>query len=275
VKFVEHRIADQRVVRHVKKWLNAGVLEEGKRIRAQEGTPQGGSISPLLANIYLHYVFDLWVHAWRRRCASGEVVVVRYADDIIVGFQRKADAERFQVELRERFRRFHLELHPDKTRLLEFGRYAAENHQRRGQGKPETFDFLGFTHMCSRTRKGRFAVRRKTVRKKMLAKLASIKEELKRRMHQAIHEVGAWLRSVLQGHYNYYAVPRNTEALSAFRYRIVLMWKQTLSRRSQKGRVNWKRMTRYAKRWLPTPRVLHLYPSQRLRVTTRGRSPVR
>jgi RNA-directed DNA polymerase len=274
-KFIEHRIADQRVVRHVKKWLNAGVLEEGKRTRAREGTPQGGSISPLLANIYLHYVFDLWIHAWRRRCASGEVVVVRYADDILVGFQRKADAERFRVEVTERFRRFHLELHPDKTRLLEFGRFAAENRQKRGQGKPETFDFLGFTHACSRTKKGKFTVRRKTMRKKMLAKLREIKEELRRRMHQAIDEVGAWLRSVLQGYYNYYAVPRNSRALSAFRYRIVLMWKQVLSRRSQKGRVSWKRMTRYAKRWLPTPRVLHPYPSQRLRVTTRGRSPVR
>ena len=275
VKFVEHRIADQRVVRHVKKWLNAGVLEEGKRIRAQEGTPQGGSISPLLANIYLHYVFDLWVHAWRQRRASGEVFVVRYADDFIVGFQRKADAEQFLGDLRERFQRFHLALHPDKTRLLEFGRFAAENRKRRGQGKPETFDFLGFTHVCGRTRTGTFAVRRKTMRKKMLAKLRELKAELRRRMHDAIHEVGAWLRSVLQGHYRYYAVPRNGRALNVFRYRILLMWKQTLSRRSQKGRINWARMNRYATRWLPNPRILHPYPNQRLRVTTRGRSPVR
>jgi RNA-directed DNA polymerase len=275
VKFVEHRIADQRVVRHVKKWLNAGVLEEGKRIRAREGTPQGGSISPLLANIYLHYVFDLWAHAWRQRRASGEVYIVRYADDIIMGFQRKADAEQFLVELRERFRRFNLELHPDKTRLLEFGRFAAENRNGRGQGKPETFDFLGFTHTCSRTRKGTFTVRRKTMRKKMRAKLQELKEELRRRMHQAIHEIGAWLRAVLQGHYRYYAVPRNSKAMSAFRYQILLMWKRTLSKRSQKGRITWERMTRYADRWLPIPRILHPYPSQRLRVTTRGRSPVR
>jgi group II intron reverse transcriptase/maturase len=275
VKFVEHRIADQRVVRHVKKWLNAGVLEDGKRIWAQKGTPQGGSISPLLANIYLHYVFDLWAHAWRQKRASGEVYVIRYADDIIMGFQRKVDAERFLEELRERFRRFNLELHPDKTRLLEFGRFAAKDRKERGQGKPETFDFLGFTHMCSLTRKGKFAVRRKTMRKKMRAKLQKIKEVLKRRMHEPIHKVGAWLGKVLEGHYNYYAVPRNSEALSLFRYRIICMWKQALSRRSQKGRVSWKRMQRYAEKWLPPPRIKHPYPNERLRVTTRGRSPVR
>lgn len=275
MKFIEHRIADQRVLRHIKKWLNAGVLEEGRRIRAQEGTPQGGSISPLLANIYLHYAFDLWAHAWRQKQATGEVIVVRYADDFIVGFQRKADAERFLVELRERFARFNLELHPDKTRLLEFGRHAAKNRQQRGQGKPETFNFLGFTHMCSRTRRGGFTVRRKTQRKKMLAKLRELKETLRRRMHEPIDETGAWLRSVLQGHYNYYAVPRNSKALSAFRFRIAQMWKHALSRRSQKGRVSWKRMTRIVERWLPNPRIQHPYPSQRLRVTTRGRSPVR
>lgn len=275
VKFVEHRIADKRVVRHVKKWLNAGVLEDGKRIWAQEGTPQGGSISPLLANIYLHYVFDLWVHWWRERHAKGEVYVIRYADDIIMGFQSNDDARRFLVELRERFRRFNLELHPDKTRLLEFGRFAADNRKKRGQGKPETFDFLGFTHACSRTRNGKFAVWRKTMRKKMLAKLQEIKKELKRRMHEPIRKVGAWLGSVLEGHYNYYAVPRNAEPMSAFRQRIIRMWKQVLSRRSQKGRVSWKQMERYAKRWLPTPRIKHPYPDKRLRVTTRGRSPVR
>jgi group II intron reverse transcriptase/maturase len=275
VKFIEHRIADQRVVRHVKKWLNAGVLEEGKRIRTQEGTPQGGSISPLLANIYLHYVFDLWVHMWRRKHASGEVIVVRYADDVTVGFQHKADAERFLDELRARFARFNLELHPDKTRLMEFGRHAAGNRSRRGQGKPETFDFLGFTHICGSTKKGKFTVRRKTSRKKMQAKLVSIKKEMTRRMHRPIKEVGIWLRSVLQGHYRYYAVPRNGPTMNAFRQRIVQMWKQALSRRSQKGRVSWQRMGVLAKRWLPTPRILHPYPDQRLRVKTRGRSPVR
>jgi group II intron reverse transcriptase/maturase len=275
IKFIEHRIADQRVVRHVKKWLNAGVLEEGKRIRAQEGTPQGGSISPLLANIYLHYVFDLWAHQWRRRHADGEVIIIRYADDIIVGFKRYSDAKRFQRELTERLRKFNLELHPDKTRLLEFGRYAARDRQRKGRGKPETFDFLGFTHICGKTRKGRFTVRRKTKRKKMLAKLADIKRQLQRRMHGSINDVGAWLRAVLQGHYNYYAVPYNSEALAAFRYRVILLWKQALSRRSQKGHVNWQRMSRYVERWLPRPRILHPFPARRLRVTTRGRSPVR
>lgn len=275
VKFVEHRIADKRVVRHVKKWLNAGVLEDGKRIRMQKGTPQGGSISPLLANIYLHYVFDLWAHAWRQKCAGGEVYVIRYADDIVVGFQRRADAERFLGELRERFRRFNLELHPDKTRLLEFGRFAVERRSKRGQGKPETFDFLGFTHACSQTRNGKFAVRRKTMRKRMRAKLQQIKKELKRRMHEPIRKVGAWLRSVLEGHYNYYAVPRNEAAMKSFRYQIIRLWKQVLSRRSQKGRVSWKQMEGYAEKWLPIPRIKHPYPTKRLRVITRGRSPVR
>jgi len=275
VKFIEHRIADKRVVRHVKKWLNAGVLEEGKRIRMQEGTPQGGNISPLLANIYLHYVFDVWIDDWRRKHASGEVIVVRYADDFIVGFQRKDDALRLMEELKERLRKFNLALHPEKTRLLEFGRFAAENRKKRGQGKPETFNFLGFTHICGRTRRGKFMVLRQTMRKKTRAKLASLKVDLRRRMHDAIDEVGAWLGSVLRGHYRYYAVPRNMPALKAFRQRIVLMWKQVLSRRSQKGRISWKRMNRYAARWLPNPRILHPYPDQRLRVTTQGRSPVR
>ncbi len=275
VKFIEHRIADKRVVRHVKKWLNAGVMEDGKRIQMQEGTPQGGSISPLLANIYLHYVFDLWSHAWRRRHANGDVIVVRYADDVVVGFQHKADAERFLKELRARFRKFNLELHPDKTRLLEFGRFAAKDRRKRGLGKPETFDFLGFTHMCSRTRKGKFTVRRKTMRKKMQAKIAQVRQQLKRRMHQPIRKVGAWLRSVLLGHYQYYAVPRNSKALGTFRYRVTRMWRRTLTRRSQKGGINWKRMNRLVKRWLPSPRIIHPYPDQRLRVNTRGRSPVR
>jgi len=275
VKFIEHRIADQRVVRHVKKWLNAGVLEEGKRIQVREGTPQGGSISPLLANIYMHYVFDLWAHWWRRKRANGEVIVVRYADDFIVGFQREADAKRFLRDLRERFARFNLELHPQKTRLLEFGRFAAENIKRRGQGKPQTFDFLGFTHICSKDRHGKFVVRRRTARKKMLAKLASLKKQLWRRMHRPIKEVGAWLTLVLWGHYSYYGVPRNSQSLGAFRQKVVLMWKHVLARRSQKGRMTWKRMKTIAARWLPTPRIRHAYPSDRLRVNTRGRSPVR
>ena len=275
VKFVEHRIADQRVVRHVKKWLNAGVLEEGKRIRVKEGTPQGGGISPLLSNIYLHYVFDLWVEQWRRKRARGDVIVVRFADDIVLGFQHRDDAVRFQAELKERFRKFNLELHPEKTRLIEFGRFAAANRQRRGAGKPETFDFLGFTHICGQTRKGRFQVRRKTMRKRVRAKLKEVKAELWRRMHQPVPDVGRWLHSVLRGHYRYYGVPGNSSPLSKFRLEVLRRWRRTLSRRSQKGYVTWARMSRLAKRWLPSPRICHPYPSQRLCVTTQGRSPVR
>ena len=275
IKFIERRIADKRVVRHIKKWLDAGVLEDGKRIQVRKGTPQGGSISPLLANIYLHYVFDLWAHEWRQRYANGAVIVVRYADDIVVGFGYLDDAERFQNDLQKRFARAGLELHPDKTRLIEFGRHAAKKRKRRGERKPETFDFLGFTHICSRTKGGRFMVRRKTQRKKMLAKLESLKRDLRRRMHGPVEKVGAWLRSVLRGYYNYYAVPGNSKTLSAFSYRIVLMWKHVLSRRSDRGRVTWERMTRIAAKWLPSPRILHPLPSQRLGVTTRGRSLVR
>jgi hypothetical protein len=253
----------------------AGVLEDGDWMQMKEGTPQGGSISPLMANIYLHYVFDLWIHAWRRRHASGEVIVVRFADDVIVGFQCKAEAVGFQEELRGRLGEFNLELHPEKTRLMEFGRFAAKNRRQRDEGKPETFNFLGFTHICSRTKNGAFTVRRKTMRKKLRAKLAAIKEELRCRMHENIRKVGPWLRSVLVGHYQYYAVPRNSAALGTFRYRIIQMWKQSLGRRSQNGKVNWKRMGRYIERWTPYPQILHPYPSQRLRVTTQGRSPVR
>jgi group II intron reverse transcriptase/maturase len=275
VRFVEHRIADKRVGRHIKKWLNAGVLEDGKRIKVEQGTPQGGSVSPLLANIYLHYVFDLWAHQWRKKHATGEVVIVRFADDFLVGFQRKADAERFQEELRERLAKFELELHPDKTRLVEFGRFATENRRRRGQGKPETFDFLGFTHYCGRSRKGCFRVKRKTKRKKMGAKLREIHEELKRRMHHRIEEVGKWLKTVLRGHYQYYGVPGNIKALRSFHWSVVRRWKQVLGRRSQRGKVNWKKMGLYESLWLLRPRITHPYPYQRFRVNTRSRSPVR
>ena len=221
MKFIGHRIADQRVVRLIQKWLNAGVLEDGKRMRVEEGTPQGGSASPLLANIYLHYVFDLWVQAWRRKQAYGDMVVVRYADDLVLGFQYQSDAERFGKELSERVRKFHLELHPEKTRLLEFGRFAAENRKRRGQGKPETFNFLGFTHICGKTRRdGRFTVLRQTTRKRLLAKLSEVKTELRRRMHDPIPEVGKWLRSVVEGHLRYYGVPTNDRALHLFRFQV-------------------------------------------------------
>ncbi len=269
VKFLEHRIADRRVVRLIQKWLNAGVLENGKRIRAEEGTPQGGSASPLLANLYLHYVFDLWVQAWRRKRAQGDMIVVRFADDIVLGFQSRSDADRFRAELTERFRKFALELHPDKTRLLEFGCFAAENRKKRGEGKPETFNFLGFTHICGRKRSnGRFTVLRQTMRKRLQAKLSEMKIELERRMHAPIPEVGQWLRAVVNGHFRYYGVPMNTPALQTFRFQIGRLWHRTLSRRGQNGRVTWDRMRRLIGRWLPPVRVFHAYPLHRLSVIT-------
>jgi len=275
LKFVKHRIADERALRHVKKWLNAGVLEDGVKTWAETGTPQGGSISPLLANVYLHYVFDLWVEAWRRKRARGDVIVVRYADDFVVGFQHRDDAERFQRELQERLLKFKLSLHPDKTRLIEFGRFAADNRRARGEGKPESFDFLGFTHSCGRTRNGRFKVVRQTMGKRLRAKLQGLKKALKSRMHHKVADVGAWLHAVTQGHYNYYAVPGNGSALWTFRTQLTRYWRHTLRRRSEKTRLSWARMTQIARRWIPSPRILHPYPSQRLCVTTGGKSLVR
>ena len=268
VKFLEHRIADRRVVRLIQKWLNAGVLEDGTRTWSAEGTPQGGSISPLLSNVYLHYVFDLWVQRWRRTPAHGDVIVVRYGDDIIVGFQHRADAERFLAELRERFTKFSLELHPEKTRLLEFGPYAAEHRRRAGQGKPETFDFLGFTHICGKKRNGRFTVVRQTIRKRLQAKLGEVKAELRRRLHDPIPKVGAWLRSVILGHLRYYGVPMNGPALCTFCFQVGWLWHRALARRSQTGFVSWERMRRLIKRWLPPPRITHPYPLRRLGVVT-------
>src|SRR6185295_11145329 len=269
VQFLEHRIADRRVVRLIQKWLNAGVLEKGKRIRVEEGTPQGGSVSPPLANLYLHYVFDLWVQVWRRKQARGEVIAVRFADDIVLGFQYPSDAERFRQELAERLGKFSLELHPEKTRLLEFGRFAAENRKRRGQGKPETFDFLGFTHICAKKKSdGRFTVRRQTIRKRLQAKLNEVKAELRRRMHDPVPAVGKWLRSVVGGHLRYYGVPMNGPALNLFRFQVGRLWHRTLSRRSQNGRVRWDRMRRLIDRWLPPARIYHPYPLKRLGVIT-------
>ena len=268
VKFIEHRIADQRIVRLIQKWLNAGVLEDGTRTWREEGTPQGGSISPLLANVYLHYVFDLWAHRWRKTQAHGDVIVVRYADDFIVGFQHRADAERFLVELRERFARFSLELHPEKTRLLEFGPFAAESRRRAGKGKPETFDFLGFTHVCGKKRNGRFTVVRQTIRKRLQAKLSTVKAELRRRLHVSIPEVGRWLRSVVEGHLRYYGVPMNGRALHTFCFQVGRLWWRTLRRRSQTARLTWERMRRLIQRWLPPPRICHPYPLRRLGVIT-------
>ena len=258
VKFIEHRIADRRVVRLIQKWLNAGVLEDGKRIRVEEGTPQGGSASP-----------DLWVQAWRQKRAHGDVVVVRFADDIVVGFNSQADAEQFRAELSERMRKFNLELHPEKTRLLEFGPFAINNRQRRGEGKPETFNFLGFTHICVKKRSnGMYTVLRQTIRKRLHAKLNAVKTELQRRMHEPIPVQGKWLRAVVGGHFRYYGVPMNQSALTIFRFRVGWLWHRSLLRRSQTGRVLWDRMRRLITRWLPLPSVCHPYPLRRMGVVT-------
>jgi group II intron reverse transcriptase/maturase len=269
VKFIEHRVADRRVVRLIQKWLNAGVLEDGKRIRVEEGTPQGGSASPLMANVYLHYVLDLWVQAWRRQRAHGDMITVRFADDAVLGFQSKADADQFRVELAERMRKFNLELHPEKTRLLEFGPYAIENRKRRGEGKPETFNFLGFTHICVKKRSnGMFTVLRQTIRKRLQAKLNAVKAELQRRMHEPIPELGKWLQAVVRGHIRYYGVPMNTPALKLFRLQVGWLWHRALSRRSQNGHVLWDRMRRLINHWLPVPTVCHPYPLRRMGVIT-------
>lgn len=265
-KFIEHRIADKRVLRHIRKWLNAGVLEEGEWSPTEEGTPQGGSISPLLANIYLHYVFDLWAHQWRTTQANGKMIMVRYADDIVMGFESRDDATRFQAELTERFRKFGLELNSDKTRLIEFGRHAARTRKRRGQGKPETFDFLGFTHICSTNRKGYFIVLRLTICARRWARLKAIYEELRERTHTPIPVVGRWLRSVWLGYMRYHAVPGNLSTLFSFRKELTRLWHLRLRRRSQKGYVDWNRMSRLERIYLPRPRVCHLYPDERLRV---------
>jgi group II intron reverse transcriptase/maturase len=269
VKFIEHRIADRRVVRLIQKWLNAGVLEDGVRTRSEEGTPQGGSASPLLANVYLHYVFDLWVQQWRRKHARGDMIVVRYADDFIVGFQHQSDAERFLAELAERFRKFSLELHPDKTRLLKFGPFAAQDCKRSGRGKPGTFNFLGFTHICGKKRSnGMFTVLRQTMRKRLQAKLSAVKAELRRRWHDPIPAVGHWLQSVVGGHLRYYGVPMNHRALTLFRFRVGWLWHRALGRRSQTGRVPWERMRRLIDQWLPPARICHPYPLRRMGVIT-------
>jgi RNA-directed DNA polymerase len=266
IKFIEHRIGDKRVIRHVKKWLKAGVLEDGEWRQTEEGTPQGGSISPLLANIYQHYALDLWVNKWRKGKGRGEVIVVRYADDFVVGFQREWEAKRFHEELQNRLTKFALTLHPTKTRLIEFGRFAAQDRKKRGEGKPETYDFLGFTHICSQTTKGRYTIRRQTMAKRLRAKLKAVAEELRRRRHWKIPEVGKWLRKVLQGHYPYYGVPTNHAQMEAFRAGVMRLWQLAIRSRSQKHRASWARMNRLAKRWIPNARIMHPYPSERLHV---------
>jgi RNA-directed DNA polymerase len=275
VKCIEHRIADRRVVRLIQKWLKAGVLEEGKRVQSEIGTVQGGSISPLLSNIYLHYGLDLWVQRWRRKQACGEVIFVRFADDCVAGFEHRHEAEQFLTELRERFARFGLQLHADKTRIVEFGRYAEHNRRNRGDGKPETFNFLGFTHSCGQTRKGHFTVLRQTMRQRWQAKLRALKEELRRRLHTPIREQGAYVRSVLLGHFRDYGVPMNGPALCAFRKAVGYLWRTVLRRRSQGNHLPWRRMRRSIARWFPPARVCHPYPLVRLGVLTQGGSRMR
>jgi RNA-directed DNA polymerase len=275
-KFLEHRIADRRVLRLIQKWLWAGVIEDGDWSETLVGTPQGASISALIANVYLHYVFDLWVHQWRGRQARGEMIVVRFADDAVVGFEHRDDAERFLADLRDRFAEFNLELADEKARLIEFGRFAARDRKSRGLPKPESFDFLGFTHVCGKTRKtGRFALKRVTSKKRMRAKLRAVKTELMRRRHDPIPDQGQWLASVVRGHSNYYAVPGNIDAVAAFHQQAVRHWRRALSRRSQRTRLTWERMNLLDKRWLPTDRILHPWPSVRFDARTQARSPVR
>jgi RNA-directed DNA polymerase len=273
--FLEHRVADRRVLRLIHKWLKAGVIEEGKRIESQKGCPQGAVISPLLSNLYLHYVLDLWVHQWRKRHAMGEVIVTRYADDVVLGFQYEGDAKRFLRAMRERFARFALTLHPEKTRLIEFGRYAVQRRKERGSGKPGTFDFLGFTHCCSHTRAGEFAVRRLTSKKRMRASLKAIREELKRRRHDAVGLQGRWLRRKVQGYLQYFAVPGNLRRLEGYRREVCRAWRQTLKRRSQRAHMAWDRFARLVDLYIPPVRQLHPYPSERFGVTTRGKSRMR
>jgi group II intron reverse transcriptase/maturase len=266
VRFLEHRIGDKRILRLIQKWLRAGVLEDGVVTIEEKGTGQGSVISPLLANVYLHYVFDLWAERWRRREATGDMIMVRYADDIVVGFQHEADARRFWDAMRERLREFSLSLHPDKTRLIEFGRFAAQNREKRGRGKPETFKFLGFVLISAKSRRGDFQIRRKSRRDRMSAKLREIKEALRERRHVSVPEVGKWLAQVVAGYFAYHAVPTNSPALSAFRYHVVVLWHRQLCRRSQRAYVVWERMAKLADEFLPKPRVLHPWPSVRFAV---------
>jgi RNA-directed DNA polymerase len=268
IKFLEHRVGDRRILRLIKKWLHAGIIEEGIWSDTTMGTPQGAGISPLLANVYLHYVFDLWVEWWRRNRCRGDVVVVRYADDFVIGFQSQREAARCLEELRQRFAKFGLRLNEDKTRLLEFGQYAAEHRKRRGQGRPETFDFLGFTHVCAKTRAhGRFTVHRYSVSKRMRAKLHELQAELRRRMHEPLGKTGRWLRSVVRGWLNYQAVPFNMRQLERFVRQVTRLWLYALRRRSQRGQScwTWARMHRLTRRYLPKARILHPYPHQRFR----------
>ena len=267
VRFLEHRIGDRRIIRLIQKWLKVGVLEDGIVTVSGRGTGQGSVISPLLANIYLHYALDLWAERWRRREATGDMIIVRYADDFIVGFQHEADGRRFLDEMRKRLQEFALSLHPEKTRLIEFGRFAARDRKERRLGKPETFNFLGFTFICGKTQAGRFQIKRKTRADRMRAKLQELKQDMRRRMHQPIPKQGKWLARVVRGYFNYHAVPTNGRALEVFRHHVTDLWRRTLRRRSQKDRMTWARMTQLADAWLPKPIILHPWPSVRFAVT--------
>ena len=266
LRFLNHRIGDPRILRLIRKWLNAGVLEDGVVSVGETGTGQGSVISPLLANVYLHYVFDLWAERWRRREARGDMIIVRYADDIVVGFEHEADARRFRDAMRARLEEFALTLHPDNTRLIAFGRFAADRRAQRGLGRPETFCFLGFTHICGRSRRGTFQLQRKSRTDRMRATLRRVKDVLRRRMHQPIPVQGRWLTQVVSGYFAYYAVPTNRRALMAFRHHVTDLWRRTLRRRSQTDRLTWARMAKLADAWLPRPHLLHPWPSERFAV---------
>ncbi len=274
-KFLEHRIADKRLLRLTAKWLGAGVVEDGRWTASDEGAPQGASASPLLANIYLHYVLDWWAQHWRTRQAHGDVIIVRFADDFVAGFENLGDAKQFLADLRQRFAKFGLTLHEDKTRLLQFGRFAAERRAGRGLGKPETFDFLGFTHICAKTSGGRFFLKRITISKRQRAKLKQVKDQLKRRRHEPLPVQGAWLASVVRGHAAYYAVPGNIKAVSSFRFQVTRCWYRALRRRSQRTRLTWNRMNPLAAKWLPPIRVMHPYPEARFDARYPRQEPVR
>ena len=266
VRFLEHRIGDTRILRLVQKWLRAGVPEDGIVTIEEKGTGQGSVISPLLSNVYLHYVFDFWAERWRRREATGDMIMIRYADDLVVGFQHESDARRFWDAMRDRLREFSLSLHPDKTRLIEFGRFAAQNCKKRGRAKPETFKFLGFVLICDKSRRGDFRIRRKSRRDRMHAKLREIKEALRQRTNRPIPETGKWLAQVVSGYFAYHAVPTNGLALTAFRYHVTMLWHRQLCRRSQRARLVWTRMAKLADEFLPKPQILHPWPSVRFAV---------
>jgi len=263
IRFVEHRVGDRRIIRLIQKWLKAGILEDEVVKVSDRGTGQGSVISPLLANIYLHYAFDLWANRWRQREATGDMIVVRYADDVVVGFEREADARRFRDMMRVRLEEFALTLHPEKTRLIEFGRQAAAQREERGEGRPETFNFLGFTMICGRSRRGRFLLWRKSRRDRLQAKLLVVKQELRRRMHQPIPRQGEWLRGVVTGWLNYHAVPTNTRSIRTFCDCVVRLWLRALRRRGQRDKTTWERMRRLAADYLPKPRIIHPWPEQR------------